>query len=112
MIQKLSVHEIRNLGFDWPKYALIEATCVLENSEVDLARSIEQLRSSRAYYKKQLHDAIAFKMQTGADYSDFTNRFDDNVRMEHQLGEALSYLETIVKAAEERGSTPTSNQQQ
>lgn len=101
MIQKLPVDEIRNLGFEWPKYALIEARCVVEQGMVDLARSIEDMRSSRAYYKKQINDAFAFKMQTGADYADFTNRFDDDVRMEHQLGEAISYLESIVEAAEE-----------
>ena len=100
MAWKLSVDDIQNLGFDWPKYALIEEYCVIEDGKVDLAKTIEGMQSSRAYYKKQLAEAFAFKMQSGADYSDFTNRFDDNARMERQLGEAISYLEEIIEAAE------------
>jgi hypothetical protein len=58
------------------------------------------LQSSRAYYKKQLNQAFNFKMQTGADYSDFTDRFDDNARMERELGEAIAYLQRIAAASE------------
>ncbi|MFC1848617.1 hypothetical protein ACFL27_00270 [candidate division CSSED10-310 bacterium] len=99
MVRKLSAHDIQNLGFDWPKYALIEQYCVIEDGKVDLTRTIEKMQSSRAYYKKQLNEAYAFKKQTGADYSDFTDRFDDNARMDRELGQALSYLEGIMKAA-------------
>jgi len=50
-------------------------------------------------YKKQLDEAFAFKMRSGADYSDF-NRYDDNARMNRKLGEAISYLEEIIEASE------------
>ena len=99
MAWKLSVDDIQNLGFDWPKYALIEEYCVIEDGKVDLAKTIGKMGSSRAYYKKQLDEAFAFKMRFGADYSDFTNRYDDNARMNHELGEAISYLEEIIEAA-------------
>lgn len=99
--RKLSAHDIQNLGFDWPKYALIEEYCVIEDGKVDLTRTIERMQSSRAYYKKQLDEAFAFKMQTGADYSDFTDRFNDNARMNRELGQAISYLQEIIEAAEE-----------
>lgn len=101
MARKLSAHDIQNLGFDWPKYALIEEYCVIEDGKVDLTRTIERMQSSRAYYKKQLDEAFAFKMQTGADYSDFTDRFNDNARMNRELGQAISYLQEIIEAAEE-----------
>ena len=100
VVRKLSVRDIRNLGFDWPKVALIEEYCVIEDGKVDLSRTIERMQSSRAYYKKQLDEAFAFKMQTGADYSDFTDRFDDNARLNRELGQAISYLEEIIEAAE------------
>jgi hypothetical protein len=100
MAPTLSVDEIRGLGFDWPKYALVEEYCVIQEGEVDLAATIEKLQSSRAYYKKQLNEAFNFKMQTGADYSDFTDRFDDNARMERELGEAIAYLQRIAAASE------------
>ena len=85
MVRKLSEHDIRDLGFDWPKYALIEEYKVIEDGKVDLTKTIEKMQSSRAYYRKQLNQAFNFKQQTGADYSDFTDRFDDNARMEREL---------------------------
>lgn len=100
MAPTLSVTDIRGLGFDWPKYALVEEYCVIQEGEVDLAATIEKLQSSRAYYKKQLNQAFNFKMQTGADYSDFTDRFDDYARMERELGEAIAYLGRIAAASE------------
>jgi hypothetical protein len=101
VIRKLSVDDIQNLGFDWPRYALIEEYCVIEDGKVDLTRTIERLQSSRAYYKRQLNEAFSFKMQTGADYSDFTDRFDDNARASRELDKAISYLEEIIEAAQE-----------
>jgi hypothetical protein len=35
-----------------------------------------------------------------ADYSDFTDRFDDNARMNRELGQAISCLEEIIEAVE------------
>jgi hypothetical protein len=100
MVRKLSVRDIRDLGFDWPKYALIEKHQVLEDGKVDLTRTIERIESSRAYYRKQLNQAFNFKQQTGADYSDFTDRFDDDARMERELGQAIAYLQEITAAVE------------
>lgn len=103
MVDKLSADDIRNPGFDWPKYALIEEYGVIEGHKVDLAKTLERMRSSRAYYKKQLSDAYAFKSKYGADYSDFTNRFDDYARMDRELGAAIAYLEQIVETAHSGG---------
>ena len=58
VVRKLSAHDIQNLGFDWPKYALIEKYCVIEGGKVDLTRTIERMQSSRAYYKGQLDQAL------------------------------------------------------
>jgi hypothetical protein len=85
------------LGFEWPRYALIEEYCVTEEGRVNLSGTIERMESSRAFYRKQIGDAYAFKTKTGADYSDFTDRFDDYARMERELGTAISYLEGIVR---------------
>jgi hypothetical protein len=100
MIPQLSVADIQRLGFDWPKYALVEKYCAVQEGKVDLTATIESMRSSRAYYRKQLNEAFAFKMRTGADYSDFTDRFDDYARMERELGKAIAYLERIAEAVE------------
>jgi len=54
LVRKLSAYDIQNLGFDWPKYALIEEYCIMENGKVDLTRTIERVQSSRAFYKRQL----------------------------------------------------------
>jgi hypothetical protein len=95
----MTVDEIRQLGFEWPKYPIIEEYCFAEENVVDLGGTLEKMRSSRDFYKKQINDAYRFKMQTGADYSDFTNKFDDYVRSERQLRVAIAYLEVIMEAA-------------
>jgi hypothetical protein len=106
MARKLSPRDIQNLGFKWPRYALIEEYCVTEEGKIDLGKTLESIESSRAFYRKQLRDAYAFKTKTGADYSDFTDRFDDYARMERELGAAISYLDQVIKAAEGPAGTP------
>ena len=96
---KLSVHEIQKLGFDWPRYALVEQYSEMQDGKVNLSSTIEKLRSSRAFYRGQLNQAFAFKQQTGADYSDFTDRHDEYALMERELRQAITYLEKIVQAA-------------
>ena len=103
MAYNLPVSDIQGLGFDWPKYVLIEEYCVIKDGKVDLTKTVEGMRSSQAHYQKQLRDAYNFKRQTGADYADFTDKFDDYARMDRDLGLVLSYLEEILEAAS--GST-------
>jgi hypothetical protein len=95
----LSAEEIQNLGFDWPRHALIEEHLVAGSDGMHLAEMIKRMQSSRAFYRKQINEAYAFKSQTGADYSDFTDRFDDLVRMEQELGRCIAYLTEIMAAA-------------
>ena len=99
MILKLSTSHIESLGFDWPKYSLVEECCVIKDGKVDLTTTIENVKASRAFYKSQLNEAFAFKQQVGADYSDFTDRYDEYAQMYHRLGEVISYLEEIIAAA-------------
>ena len=97
MTRKLSVDELRNLGFDWPKHALIEEHCFMEHGKVNLDRTLESMQSSRSFYQGQINQAFNFKQQTGADYSDFTDRFDEYSRMKRELGTAIAYLEEIIE---------------
>jgi hypothetical protein len=99
--KKLSAAEIRDLGFEWPKYEIVETHSEWERGKVDLDRALQRMRSSRSFYRKQIADGYAFKTKANADYADFTDRFDDYVWMESMLGEAICYLESIVKAAGE-----------
>lgn len=100
MVANLSVDDIRSLGFDWPAYALVEEYCVIQDGKVDLAKTVEDMQSSRSFYRKQLAEAYAFKMQSGADYADFTDRHDDYARMERGLSQAIAYLRRIMEALE------------
>jgi membrane protease YdiL (CAAX protease family) len=93
-----SVDRIRQAGYEWPKLPLIDEYAVIEEDRVDLTTTLRELRASRAFYRGQLNEAFAFKQNTGADYADFTDRFDDYARMERELGQAVSYLEEIVEA--------------
>lgn len=98
MARALSGDDIRTLGFDWPRYALIGEYCVVVDGCVDLSKTIKRMTSSQAYYQGQLDDAFAFKTRYGADYSDFTDRFDDNARIVRELGVAIAYLEELAEA--------------
>ena len=95
----VAIDKIRSLGFEWPKYALIEEYCVFEQSKIDLTSSLEKMRSSQACFKKQLADAFKFKTQHSADYSDFTDRFDEYVQKKERLDKAIAYLEEVEIAA-------------
>lgn len=97
---KLSTGHIQALGFDWPKYAIIEKYWTIEAGQVDLHQTLEAMQSSRAFYQGQINQAFNFKMQTGADYSDFTDRFDDYARLKRELSAAISYVEEIIEATE------------
>ena len=98
MENTLSVNKIRALGFEWPKTSTIQEYCIIENGKVNFDKSLAHLRQSHSFYKNQITAAFNFKSRTGADYSDFTDKFDDYVRMERLLGEAIKYLEHILAA--------------
>jgi septal ring factor EnvC (AmiA/AmiB activator) len=96
----IGIDEIRTLGFEWPRYKLIEEHSTTEQGKIDLTRSLEEMRSNQAYYGKQLADAYKFKTQHSADYSDFTDRFDEYAQKKRRLDEAIAYLEEIKLAVE------------
>jgi hypothetical protein len=98
MTRKLSILELQGIGFEWPKHVLIEEYCVMEGGKVDLHGTLERMQSSRSFYAGQINQAFNFKQQTGADYSDFTDRFDEYARMKRELGVAIAYLEEIIEA--------------
>ncbi|MGD8462344.1 MAG: hypothetical protein PVI09_00625 [Anaerolineae bacterium] len=100
----LSIEEIGVLGFEWPKHALIKQYLIMESGRIDLAQTVERMQSSQAFHRKQINEAYAFKSQTGADYADFTDRFDDIVRLERELGQSIAHLEEIMAAAEKGGA--------
>jgi hypothetical protein len=100
----LSMEAVRALGFEWPKHALIKQYLIMESGRIDLAQTVERMQSSQAFHRKQINEAYAFKSQTGADYADFTDRFDDIARMERELGQSIAYLEEIMAAAERGGA--------
>ena len=99
MAQELTFAEILSLRPDWPRYALVEKYAAQEGGKVDLDRAIERMKSSRAYFKNELAEAFSFKTQHGVDYSDLTDRFDDNARMVRELDLAISYLKELVAEA-------------
>lgn len=97
---------IHALGFDWPKYPLIEEHVRCSQGKVDLDKTLQALRSSQAYYQKQLTEAFNFKMQHSTDYSDFTDKHEDNARMKRLLGDAIDYLESIIQAVDQSAAKP------
>jgi hypothetical protein len=101
MGERMTANEIRQLGFDWPKYAIVEEYLDSDDGSIDITKTIEKMEISQAFYQKQLNDAYAFKMNTGADYSDFTDRFDEYARIKWRLREAINYLKEILRARDD-----------
>lgn len=96
-----SAEEIRSLDYDWPN-VLFEESMVVEGAKVDLVRTIEGKEKSQAFFRRQLNEGFTFKMQTGADYGDFTDRFDEYARMERGLSETISRLARILGATDQQ----------
>jgi hypothetical protein len=96
MTRKLSVRELGEIGFDWPNHALIGEHGVMVEGKIDLDRTLASMQASHAFYQGQINQAFNFKQQTGADYSDFTERFDEYARMKRALGEAIAYVQEII----------------
>jgi chromosome segregation ATPase len=94
------VDELRKLGIDWPMNSLIHEHAVLENGQINLQSTVDKLKSKKAYYDGQLREAFNFKMKHGADYSEFTDQYDEYARMSRQLEESISYLEEIMARLE------------
>lgn len=94
----LSEAAIKQLGFDWPHNSLLAEHSHVEAGLIDLVGTLDNLRASRVFHQKQINAAYRFKQQTGADYADFTDRFDDHVRQVRELGAAIAYVEGILTA--------------
>jgi hypothetical protein len=96
---KLTVTGIEALGYEWPRYQVLQEQAVMEDQAIDLLETMAALEGSRDFYKRQLNEAYAFKQQTGADYADFTGRHEENSRRYYELGRAIAYLREIILAA-------------
>jgi len=92
MIRSPTIDEIQNLGFEWPKYTLIEQNCVMDGLRVDLFRTIGKLMKALA----ELED-LSFKATE-------VNRYRSNeiaVEAFHHE-DAIRYLRSIQAAFEKR----------
>ena len=57
----LSIKQIENLGFEWPKHSIISQYCIFENELLDLTATINKMQSDYSFYKKQINEAYNFK---------------------------------------------------
>lgn len=96
-----SAEEIREMGFEWPKLPVIQEEQILRQGKVDLVATLETLESSHAFYRRQTSDAFNFKSRYAADYSDFTDRYDEYASKLHQYGRAITYIQGVIQAARE-----------
>lgn len=96
----LSVNDIQQLGFDWPRYEVVEKNCIIKDGMIDLAASIKRMEESRAFYQRLMDEAFAFKSKYGVDYSEFTDRHEDNTQNYNEYNQAISYLTEILQATE------------
>jgi hypothetical protein len=88
-----TVDEIRNLGFEWPKYPLIEQYCVMDGLGVDLFQTLGKLMRALA----ELED-LSYKATELRRYGSHEIAVQ---AMHHE--EAIFYLRQIQATFEKRG---------
>lgn len=80
-----TIADIRSLGFEWPKYPLIEQYCVMDELQVDLLGTIGKLTKTR---------------------SEINGVPGQRADPEHQYDQAVAYLREIQAAAEQKLREP------
>ncbi|GIV96877.1 MAG: hypothetical protein KatS3mg057_1534 [Herpetosiphonaceae bacterium] len=89
MTHGIDPDDLRRYGFQWPKYAIIEQRLNSAADPIHLSALKQSLYTDLIYYEQQLQEAYAFKHQIGADYSDFTDRYDEYAERYRQLQQAV-----------------------
>ena len=98
MTRKYTETEITARGFSLADFPVIALNLVKDEGMIDLVGTLGNLRSGRDYHQMQISQAHRFKTQTGADYSDFTDQFDEHVRLLGEYDQAIEYVQEIIKA--------------
>jgi hypothetical protein len=102
-----SPEELRELGHPWPDDPLVVSATVSDaEGRVDVLTTLAKLRRSLAFYQGQVREAQAFKAATGADYADFTDRFDEHVKQRDAFRRAVEQVEAIQAALPREAAEP------
>jgi len=86
--------DIRDTGFEWPKYKEINQYCSSEENSVDIDRLLEKLRLDLELYERQLKDGTAFKHRS-VEYFEITEKFDGPEGSRQKIIDAIEYLKQI-----------------
>jgi hypothetical protein len=99
--------QIKQAGFEWPRYEAITANVVRSWGRIDLAQTLANLDKGRAFHQRQIDEAYAFRQMarssgaSAADYDDFTDTRDDHFTKLQEHERAIEYINEIVTAFEE-----------
>lgn len=102
MTQEYLETELTARGFSLSKFPVIGLNLVQDGGMIDLVKTLENLRLGRDYHQTQINQAHRFKTQTGADYSDFTDQFDEHVRLLGEYDRAIEYIREIIRSFTDR----------
>ena len=97
MFRKPTVDEIRNLGFEWPKYKLIEQYCFMDGLGVDLFRTLGKLMKALADLDDLSYKATDLRRHRSNEMAVQALRHEDVIR----------YLRLIQATFEQRELGPT-----
>ena len=93
----LSEEQIRQAGFEWPKFPELGRRAVVVAGKIDLDATRQALVDGADYFRGELSQMQEFRDQWGASSSDVSDRRDEYVTKESELRDAAAYVGEIVR---------------
>ncbi len=104
----LSEEQIRALGFEWPRLAILrEEAVVTEGGRVDLSSTLTQLQAGIESLRPKVRAAQRFKDDTSADYSEFSDDYDALASRLFDLERGARHVRHILEALGPGGADPS-----
>ena len=103
-IRLFELREILDAGFVWP--ASVRERAVTIQGKVDLYATLARLEADRDWIERRVNDAISFKQQSGLDYEEFTDTFDDDTAKLYASRAAIAHVRDCIEALDPTSAAP------
>lgn len=95
---KVSVKQLKELGWSWPPHERVEANSIDANGMVDLHAIASQLARKCDYYRSEIEGNRSFAKQWGVTVDEVTDRADELGEGLVECGQALDAVYEIIGA--------------
>ena len=84
--------EIKNLGIKIPENRIIQDLLSTKETQLYLDEVLINIERSRNFHKEQIEQALQFKQNSGMNFSDFTDQFEEHVSNFNECEDALKFF--------------------